>query len=141
MTDFKKLNAWQGWPVILIAVAIAYAWIYHNVKVVPRIVRIQENHVVVCAGIINYRETLKTSEMDFSFTYNGHEYNFTKNNTSKLTLRAWKDGKAWVLIVLEKDHPDNWRMLEEYEDFEYYGIKDADTAGILCNSRWKREIY
>jgi hypothetical protein len=99
---------------------------------VPKIIKLQENHVVVCADIISYNRSYKVSEMKFHFSYKGKDFEFIEGNTPKFVAQGFKNGKRNVMIVFETGNPKNWAMLGR-DDNNYYNIDPKDTIGMNCD--------
>jgi len=123
----------QGKAAIVFGIFLVAIVVHYYAVIVPKNIRIQNNHLVICADILKYEQSYKVRDMTFRFSYNGREFVFTNQNTSRFVVQGYKNGKTNVMIVFEKDNPNNWRMLGDDEDFTYYNIKSEDTLGLKCS--------
>jgi hypothetical protein len=89
---------------------------------------------VVCARIARLTVKQGLRIITFTFEYAGKKYIFEEPDPSQLIVDNYWHNKMNVFIVFEKANPNNWRMPGKDDDFTFYNIQPADTAGLKCDA-------
>ena len=93
--------------------------------------KIIENHLLACGHIVRMRAG-KGVNVIYEFFVNGKR--FEENVSSPVgTYNSYKNGNSKILIVFQKDDPENNRILSGDDDFARFRISKQDTVNIHCN--------
>ena len=94
--------------------------------------KLRTNHILVCGNIIGMY-TGKGSNVVYEFFLDSNRYEFNKSCPNK-TYDNYKMGIKRILLVVEKEHPDNNVILDKSEDYQKFDIKDEDTLNLKCQT-------
>ena len=131
MINLSKLTQNKIGLIILSIFIVLFFVRYYSIRV-PKNVKVQVNHDVVCGQIIKYIHSYKFSEMTFKFQYQAKQFTFNMTPTASV-IKKYSENKGNILIVVEKDNPLNWRILGEWDNFTFYNIERKDTVGLPCD--------
>jgi hypothetical protein len=93
---------------------------------------IQKSHFVVCAEITDMRFG-KGTNIIYQFKYSNKVYHHNQSASEQI-IRNYKKGKKGILVVFQKENPNNARILYDENTFIKFNIHEADTVGINCES-------
>ncbi len=101
--------------------------------------RISEKpHEVICVHIDNVYFRRGGIFIEFGYSFNGVYYHTGFGNEGDITKESYhqydNEAKRNIFIVVLKDKPGLFYMLENTKDFHKFNIIPSDTAGIACDN-------
>ena len=124
-------NNYSKGAFFLIIAIVLFMVVYNSTIGKSYTKKLVANHVVIC-GSITQMLGGKSISVVYEFYYKGKRYEYTKGSPKK-TYDDYKNGKASILIIFQKDNPDNNRILSKEDDFMTYEITEQDTLNVSCN--------
>lgn len=95
--------------------------------------RIKANHEVICATILSINFSNQNWHIEFEYNYKGKTIE-TNNFTNMNVKTRFNLGVNHIWIVVEKNKPYNYKLLQSKEDFVDMNITSEDTVGKSCIS-------
>ena len=128
MVDYKALRDF----IFLLCLVFLY-WLLSQVFVVNgRNERVIKNHVVVCADIVDAKFIKLLPYFRLKYSYKGKTY-YDLRPARHYSFMRYKTGIRNLLLVIEKEDPENYRVLDDLTDFAFFRITEEDTIHISCN--------
>ncbi len=112
--------------VLIILLASYFLW-----KSFTKDKRIKNNHIVVCGTILSSSYS-KGNYITVEYFFNDKVFKKLSDCTVT-TKNDFEQGRKRLLIALENNFPDNYKILENAIDLENFSISNIDTLGVLCN--------
>ena len=98
----------------------------------------KEAHKVVCVHIDNIYFRRGGIYIEFGYSFNGIYYHTGFGNEAGINEKCYRqyddEAKRNILIVVLKDKPDIFDVLENTDDFKKFNIVPSDTAGLICDN-------
>ena len=114
----------------IIFLLIAFAGFYHHDYADWKI---KKEHRIICGKIISVRKDRIGFFIKYEFSIDEKNQNINSSSCLTETKNKFEGGIDNILVVFEKNNPDNNRLLENVHDFQDYRIKPKDTIGLTCN--------